>query len=279
MKKHNKQYAAIISIIVLLSVTLQACALGLNTTSDNDPPTMAQGEDPEAAISEAAGDETPAVGEINPAEEKTQPVHEPDTVDPTDTDTAIVDHSVTIASNGELTEVEIESLVFMREEEKLARDVYLTLYDLWGLPIFQNIAESELSHTNAVKTQLDNFGIADPAVDSPTGVFVNDQLQSLYDELIGLGEQSIGDALKVGAAIEEIDILDLEEYLEVLQHPELRRVFENLLWGSENHLRAFTSTLTQQTGEIYEPQYMDSDSYDAVVSDSNRGGRRGGNRP
>lgn len=30
---------------------------------------------------------------------------------------------------GELSDAEIEDLLFMREEEKLARDVYLTLYD------------------------------------------------------------------------------------------------------------------------------------------------------
>jgi len=53
-------------------------------------------------------------------------------------------------SDGVLTEVEIEGLLFMREEEKLAGDVYRYFYDLWGNNIFQNIARSEDTHTNAV---------------------------------------------------------------------------------------------------------------------------------
>jgi len=97
--------------------------------------------------------------------------------------------------------------------------------------------------------------------------------------LIEMGEQSLADALKVGAAIEEIDILDLEEALEFVQDPSVQRVYENLLKGSENHLRAFTSTLENQTGEIYEPQYMSSDSYfETINSETTRGGR-GGRRP
>lgn len=179
-----------------------------------------------------------------------------------------------------LTDDEVAGLVYMREEEKLAKDVYLGLYDLWGLNIFQNIASSEQTHTDAVKNLLDLFDIEDPADNSPTGVFANEDLQKLYDDLMVIGAQSLGDALKVGGAIEEIDILDLQEYLETPQNDEIRRVYQNLLSGSENHLRAFTSTLEQQTGEIYKPQYMSQADYDAIVtSSSSRGGRGRGNRP
>jgi hypothetical protein len=124
------------------------------------------------------------------------------------------------------------------------------------------------------------FNIEDLADTSPTGVFANKDLQKLYDDLMAVGEQSLGDALKVGAAIEEIDILDLQEHLETTQNEEIRRVYQNLLSGSENHLRAFTSTLEQQTGEIYEPRYMSQADYDAIVTgSSSRGGRGIGNRP
>ncbi|MDW7754827.1 MAG: DUF2202 domain-containing protein [Brevefilum sp.] len=186
--------------------------------------------------------------------------------------------SVDLASG--LTDDEIAGLVYMREEEKLAKDVYLGLYDFWGLNIFQNIAGSEQTHTDAVMNLLDMFDIEDPADASPTGVFVNADLQNLYDDLMVVGAKSIGDALKVGAAIEEIDILDLQEYLESAQNEEIRRVYQNLLRGSENHLRAFTSILEQQTSEIYKPQYMSQTDYDAVVTgSSSRGGRGRGNRP
>ena len=41
-----------------------------------------------------------------------------------------------------LTDAEIAGLKFMREEEKLARDAYLELFDAWGLVVFENIADS-----------------------------------------------------------------------------------------------------------------------------------------
>jgi hypothetical protein len=179
-----------------------------------------------------------------------------------------------------LTDEEIARLIYMREEEKLAKDVYLGLFELWGTPIFQNIASSEQTHTEAVKGLLDTFGIPDPADTSPVGAFTNQDLQNLYDELMAAGSQSLEDALKVGAAIEEIDILDLKASLEITQNQEIQRVYENLLRGSENHLRAFTSNLERQTGEDYQPQYLSQVEYDAIIgSRSTRGGRGGGNRP
>jgi len=160
-----------------------------------------------------------------------------------------------VVTDAELSAEEIEALLYMREEEKLAYDVYQTLYDLWGLPIFQNISQSELSHTNSIKTLLDRYGLTDPAL-SEVGVFTNPDLQALYNELVARGEQSLAEALKTGAAIEEIDILDLEKELAQINQADIRQVFQNLLQGSENHLRAFVSNLENQTGEVYQPQYM-----------------------
>lgn len=177
--------------------------------------------------------------------------------------------SVTALAAGDpLSEEEIESLIFMREEEKLAHDVYLALYDLYGLSIFKNIARSEQTHTDAVKRLLDAFEIPDPADTSLAGVFEAEELQSLYDELIQIGSQSLADALKVGAAIEEIDILDLEESLAFVRYESVRRVYENLLKGSTNHLHAFTRTFERNEGETYEPQYLTEDAYDSIISAS-----------
>ena len=47
-----------------------------------------------------------------------------------------------------LSAKEASDLIFLREEEKLARDVYLALYDAWGTPIFLNISSSEQKHTS-----------------------------------------------------------------------------------------------------------------------------------
>ena len=76
-----------------------------------------------------------------------------------------------LVSAATLTKPEIDALLLMREEEKMARDVYLELNDLWGLPIFQNIANSEQTHMNAVKTLLDRYGLQDPAAGRGVGEF------------------------------------------------------------------------------------------------------------
>ncbi|MCJ7694567.1 MAG: DUF2202 domain-containing protein [Anaerolineaceae bacterium] len=175
--------------------------------------------------------------------------------------------STAIASiqTGVLTEDEAQALLFMREEEKLARDTYLALYDIWQLPVFQNIAASEQTHTDAVKTLIDRYGLEDAFVDE-LGVFVNQDLQDLYDSLVSQGSQSIVDALKVGGAIEEIDILDLKERVAQTDKADIILVYENLLKGSRNHLRAFVTNLQNQTGEVYTPQYMDVEAYQAIIS-------------
>jgi hypothetical protein len=178
-------------------------------------------------------------------------------------------------SVGELNEAEIDGLRYMREEEKLAQDVYLTLYDQWDLPVFQNIANSESTHTEAVKTLLDRYGVEDPATDQDIGQFVDPTLQTLYDQLVAQGSQSLADALRVGAAIEEIDILDLEERIAQSDKADIQLVYENLMKGSRNHLRAFTSTLARQTGATYSPQYLEPAAYEAIVTASVERGNGG----
>ena len=93
---------------------------------------------------------------------------------------------------------EIAGLQFMREEEKLARDVYLTLYQKWGVATFNNIASSEATHMASIKTLLDRYGIADPAAGQPIGVFTNPELQALYNQLIAQGSQSLSGGLASG---------------------------------------------------------------------------------
>jgi hypothetical protein len=176
----------------------------------------------------------------------------------------------------ELSEEEAAGLFFMREEEKLARDVYIRLYEQWGLPVFQNISQSEQAHTEAVKTLLDSYGLEDPVSIDEVGVFTDSVLQELYNQLIIQGNQSLSDALKVGATIEEIDILDLETRLEQTDKPDIQRVYGNLLNGSMNHLRAFVSTLQRQTGEDYSSQYLSQEAFDAIIAGGMQGGGPGG---
>ena len=171
-----------------------------------------------------------------------------------------------------LSDQETTDLLYMREEEKLAHDVYIYLYDVWGLPVFNNIAASESTHTASVLTLLNRYGIADPAAGLAEGQFQNTDLQALYDTLIEQGSLSLGDALKVGAAIEEIDILDLQDTIANTTQADIQLVYGNLLSGSANHLRAFINTLRQQTGETYQPQYLSTEEYEAILAGTNSNG-------
>jgi hypothetical protein len=148
--------------------------------------------------------------------------------------------SVTAPATIALSEEEIAGLVFMVEEEKLAHDVYVKMYELWGIRTFSNIASSESQHMNAVRTLLSRYGIDDPTVGNGVGVFENADLQTLYNELIAAGSQSVADALQVGVLIEETDITDLQHHIEALEHADVAQVYNNLLRGSQNHLRAFS---------------------------------------
>lgn len=177
----------------------------------------------------------------------------------------------------EITADEAAALEFMREEEKLARDVYLTLDETWHLRVFQNISRAEQTHMDAVATLLDRYGIEDPAAGNAIGLFTDPDLQDLYDQLIDDGSRSMADALRVGVAIEEIDILDLEARMAQTSNADILRVYGNLLRGSGNHLRAFVSNLERQTGETYDPQYLDQAAYEKIMAAGNENGN-GGNR-
>jgi len=106
-----------------------------------------------------------------------------------------------------------DGLLYMREEEKLARDVYLALYERWGARTFLNIAKAEQQHMDAVGALLAVRNIEDPVAGSAAGEFKNADLAALYTSLVEQGMKSIQEAYLVGAIIEDLDIYDLKEYL------------------------------------------------------------------
>lgn len=142
------------------------------------------------------------------------------------------------ASNNTATAADLAYIV---EEEKLAHDVYQAMFDKWGSRIFGNIKNSETTHQNMVIAVMESRGLADPRTDTP-GTFTNPDLQALYDKLVAQGNQSQSEAYKVGVTVEEVDIADLKRMIAALPpaDSDIKDVYENLLHGSENHLRAFS---------------------------------------
>lgn len=135
-----------------------------------------------------------------------------------------------------------EQLTYLIEEEKLAHDVYQAMFDLWGSKVFGNILQSEQSHQSQVLTVMNTRDIEDPR-SSKFGVFVNSDLQNLYDQLIAKGSKSAIDAYQVGVAIEELDIDDITKMLATAKDADVIAMMENLRKGSENHLRAFNNQI------------------------------------
>ncbi|MEJ2320934.1 MAG: DUF2202 domain-containing protein [Gammaproteobacteria bacterium] len=169
---------------------------------------------------------------------------------------------------------EEQSLLFMREEEKLARDVYLTFYEQWEKPVFANIADSEQTHTDAVADKIEKYGLLDPVVDDSIGAFINSFLLEKFYELVAKGQFSELEALMVGAFLEELDIIDLQEAIEETDESDIIELYSNLMRGSRNHLRAFVELIEEVTGEEYSAQLLDQEVVDAILSESIETGGR-----
>lgn len=167
-----------------------------------------------------------------------------------------------------LSEVEKTDLTFMREEEKLARDTYLTLYALWNLPVLSNIASAEQTHMDALLKLLKSYNLPDPAASTATGEFTNTDLQTLYNTLIAKGELSSLDALKVGGIIEEKDMRDIKEAIMRSQKDDIDATYENLLCGSRNHLRSFAKNIEAVTGAPYVAQILPQTEVDGILQSS-----------
>jgi rhodanese-related sulfurtransferase len=170
----------------------------------------------------------------------------------------------------ELTEKEKLGLIQMREEEKLARDVYTTLGDVWGTRIFSNIASSEQTHTDAIKALLTRYDIKDPVTSDTVGVFTSKAMQDLYNKLTAQGKISSAEALNVGATIEDLDIHDLDTFKNETTKEDILLTYNNLQKGSRNHMRAFVRV----SGGNYTPKYISQSDYSSIISSPQERGRQ-----
>jgi hypothetical protein len=182
-------------------------------------------------------------------------------------------------------------LIFMREEEKLARDVYITLGQHYGknpdlASPFSQIVPSEQNHTDVMEDKLRQYGIEDPNTDDTVGVFTGEDygpyFTEKYNELVERGFISYLEALHVGAFIEELDMSDIVNCPEVIQllkgiseddcgmeytnERRLIRSYDNLLEGSKNHLGAYVQAIEQIIGYgNYEAQYLTQEAVDDIL--------------
>ena len=162
-----------------------------------------------------------------------------------------------------LNEAEEAGILQLREEEKLARDVYTLLEEKWGLSAFSQIKPSEQKHMDAVAKLINRYDLLDPAQES-IGIFENQKISSLFETLMTKGEQSEVDALQVGMTVEDVDIYDIDEILSKNDNQDIQVVFTNLRNGSIKHLQRFYTDL-KTLGGTYEPQYISQELFDQLT--------------
>ncbi|MCK6551981.1 DUF2202 domain-containing protein, partial [Myxococcota bacterium] len=165
----------------------------------------------------------------------------------------------------QLTAGQAGDLRFMREEEKLARDVYQALGETWEVRAFDRIATAEQRHMDAMLALLEGYAVADPSSGRGSGDFQDATLAALYTQLVARGRTSLVEALRVGAEIEELDLSDLAARTAPDLPADIAATYANLARGSRNHLRAFHALLTAR-GETYTPTHLAQADYDAIVS-------------
>jgi len=166
-----------------------------------------------------------------------------------------------------LTQNEIDDLQVLREEEKLARDVYLFSYDKYGEDIFNNIASSEQKHMNKILTLLNKYNLDDPAL-ANRGEFTNQTLQGLYDDLTAQSDISLIEALKVGATIEDLDINDIDDFISRTDNSDILAAYNKLNCGSRNHMRSYYGKLIEND-ITYAPQFISNNQLESIISSSN----------
>lgn len=177
------------------------------------------------------------------------------------------DDEATIKQNNNLLlEEDKEALLFMLEEEKLARDTYDFLNNKWDINQFANIKKSEQSHMNAIINLLDQYNIAYTIL--PYGEFEDEALQNYFNQFVESGQISQSNALQIGATIEDLDIVDLQEYIDNSTNASIISVFESLKCGSRNHLRSFVSAI-ENNGDTYTIQFLTQEEYNSIISSSN----------
>lgn len=162
-----------------------------------------------------------------------------------------------------ITEDDKEALLFMLEEEKLARDTYFYLDSVWSINTFANIKQSEQQHMDAVENLIKSYSISYQI--APMGVFQDTSLQNFYNQFIADGVQSKINALTIGATIEDLDIVDLGEFIAKTDNQNLIAVFQNLECGSKNHLRSFVKDIVNE-GATYTPQFLTQTDYDLIIN-------------
>ena len=166
-------------------------------------------------------------------------------------------------TNAPPTDAEKASLIYAREEQKVARDLYQQLGEKWLSPVLASNAQAEQKHFDAVKTLLDRFGMTDPARPA-AGQFTDPVLQKMYASLLERGGRSLVEAFNAAAYMEEAEIGDTGKFVEYANRLDIIRGLGTVYAEDRSHLRAYVAEL-KKLGVDYQPQLLSRSDFDNLM--------------
>lgn len=165
----------------------------------------------------------------------------------------------------ELSNDEVLAILQMREEEKVARDLYNVAATLGFGNVFVNISSAESNHMTAAWALIEKYDLIDPVATDVPGEFLAQAIQDLYDQLKPNFQIDKNTAVVNGSLVEEVDIYDLRALKLLVDNIDINLVFDELEKGSRNHLRGFHQQHVN-LGIVYTPQYLTQEEYDVIVN-------------
>lgn len=176
-----------------------------------------------------------------------------------------LNHNLNLNPAENLSQTEINSVLWMREEEKLARDLNESLSENYEPRIFSRMAITEQNHMDAMLLLLEKYELEDPIGSNGTGVFADTELQNMYNDLLANGKTELTEAFLAGAYIQEFAILHRKDAINnQVDNLDISTLYENLITASVNHLRAYVRELRLQ-GTEYVPQLMTPEQYGEYI--------------
>ncbi len=162
----------------------------------------------------------------------------------------------------QITETEAGDLQLLREEEKLARDLFRDWSDRSEL--FGAVAHSKQLHFEIVGALLQRHQVTDRTLGGE-GLYVFPQLQTLHQELLARGGSTELEALAAGAELHERDLVGLEEAAGRSQLEDVRASLAEIQRGARNHLRGCVEELALQ-GVDYAPRLLSPEAFAAIIN-------------
>jgi hypothetical protein len=157
---------------------------------------------------------------------------------------------------------DLQGMRFIWEEEKTARDLYRSLYNMTHQSIFLDLKRSEQNHMDQIKTIMDRYGVRTPVPDQ--GALQNQTLIHMYADLLSRGNRSDEEALRAAGAFEEISIMDLQREIAATDNQDIIAIYQGLLAGSRKHLFSLVNAL-EERGTAYTPQYLSRTEFDETI--------------